>query len=75
MNFDENSLVHFLKQNNAGGIVALPPTPCLRAACLSAYAAARVERIGSPRKRHFRQIGPVSRTSEIRRICPEEQLQ
>ena len=75
MNFDENSLVHFLKQNSVGGIVALPPTSCLRAVHLSAYAAARVERIGSPRKRHFRQIGPVSRTSEIHRICPEEQLQ
>jgi hypothetical protein len=75
MNFDENSLVHFLKQNSVGGIVALPPTSCPRAACLSAYAAARVERTESPRKRYFRQIGPMSRTSEIRRICPEEQLQ
>ena len=75
MNFDENSLVHFLKQNNVGGIVALSPTSCLRAVCLSAYAAARVEHTGSPRRRSSLEIGPVSRTSEIRRICPEEQLQ
>ena len=74
MNFDENSLVHFLKQNSVGGRATMPPTSCLRAACLSACAAARVERIGSPMRHHFRQSGPVSRTSEIRHICHEERF-
>ena len=75
MNFDENSLVHFLEQNNVGGIVALSPTSCLRAVHLSAYAAARVERIGSSRRRSSLEIGPVSRTREFRCICPEERFQ
>ena len=74
MNFDENSLIHILKQNNVGGIVALPPTSCLRAVHLSAYATAHVERIGSPRRRHFRWIGPVSWTREFRRISHEERF-
>ena len=75
MNFDENSLIHFLKQNNVGGIVALPPTSCLRAACLSVCAAAHVERTGSSRRRHSRQIGHVRRKSEIHPICAEERSQ
>lgn len=75
MNFDENSPVHFPKQNNVGGIVALPPTSCLRAACLSAYAAARVECTGSPRRRNSPGTGPVTWTSEIIcRICPKERF-
>ena len=75
MNFDENSLVHILKQNNVGGIVALPPTSCLRAVHLSAYATAHVERTGSPRRRNSPGTGPVTWTSEIIcRICPKERF-
>jgi hypothetical protein len=75
MNFGRNVLVHILKQNNVGGIVALPPTSCLRAAHLSACAAAHVERTGSARGRHSKGTGPMRRRSEIHRICAEEQSQ
>ena len=43
MNFGENSLVHFVKQNNVGGAVDLPPTSCLRAVYFADYAAAHVD--------------------------------
>ena len=74
MSFTRNPPAHFLEKNNVGGIVALPPTSCLRAACLSAYAAAHVECTGTPRRRHFQQIGPLRWTNEICRICPEERF-
>ena len=72
MNFSRKVLVHIADQNTVGGIVALPPTHCLRAAHLSVYAAARVDRTGSARRRHPTQIGPMRRKSKIRRICPRE---
>jgi hypothetical protein len=65
MNFHRNSLVHFLKQNNVDGFVDMPPASCLRAAHLSAYPAANVERTGRLRTRSSWQIGLAGRWIEI----------
>ena len=75
MNFGGNSPAHFLKQNNVGGSVDMTPAVCLRAACSTAYPAARVERTGSPRRRSSRQTGRAGRKIEIQRICHLEQFQ
>jgi hypothetical protein len=74
MIFDGNALVRFLKQNNVGGAVALPPASCLRAVHLSAHADARVERTGSPWRRHYAGTGPVRRSPQIHLIYHEERL-
>ena len=72
MNFHRNSLVHFLKQNNVGGVVDMPPAPCLRAAHLSAYPAANVERTGRLRARSSRHVGLAERRIKIPCICHVE---
>jgi hypothetical protein len=75
MNFGRNSLVHILKQNNVGGIVALPSTYCLRAVYVAAYSAAHVERTGKARRRFLDGPSAVRQTGRICRICPGERLQ
>ena len=75
MNFHKTSPVDLLKHHNVGGIVALPPTSCPRAARSIACAAAHVERTGSSRGCHSQQIGPMRWKNEIHRICLEERLQ
>ena len=71
MNLDGNLSTYILRQTNVGGIVALPPTSCLRAARPSACPAAHVGRTGSARRRHSRQIGPLRRKGVI---CPRERF-
>jgi hypothetical protein len=74
MIFGGNVLVRFLKQNNVGGVVALPPACCPRAVHISDHAAARVERTGSPGRRHYAGTGPVRRNPQIHRNYHEERL-
>ncbi len=75
MNSAGNPLVHFRKRQGVGGSVDMPPTPCLRAACLSAYPAARVERTGRLRMRSSRQRGRAGRGNGNGSICCREQYQ
>jgi hypothetical protein len=49
MNFAGNAIILFEKEINAGGIQYVPPACCLRAAYVSAHAAAHVERTGRAR--------------------------
>ena len=69
MSFDGNPLIHFLKQNNVGGAVDIPPTPCLRAVYFADHAAAHVERTGMPRRHFSGQTGLVGRVLENPFIC------
>lgn len=69
MNFGGSLLHQVLKKDNVGGSVDTPSASCLRAACSSAYYAARLERTGSPRRRSSQQIGFAGRRIEIQRIC------
>ena len=75
MNSSGNSSAPFLKENNVGGIVALPPTSCLRTADLSACAAARVECTGSAGRPHSQETGPMGPRNATHGICPREQFQ
>lgn len=72
MNFGGNPFVRFWKQNNVVGVVDMPPTACLRAAHLSAYPAANVERIGSLRRRFSDQTGLTGRILATPFICHQE---
>ena len=65
MSFAGKPFVHFLKQNNVGGAVDMPPTSCLRAVYIADHAAAHVERTGKPRRHVSGQTGLVGRFPEI----------
>lgn len=72
MNFGENSLVHFVKQNNVGGAVDLPPTSCLRAVYFADHAAAHVDGTGRLRRPSSRKIGLAGQRIKIHSACPVE---
>jgi hypothetical protein len=74
MNFGKNLFILLLKQNNVGGIVALPPTVCLRAAHLSACSTAHVQRTGSARTGNSQVKGSLRRSIEIHPGCPWERF-
>lgn len=59
MNFVQNVFNLFGKEINVGGTGYLPPTCCLPAAYVSAYAAARAERTGSARTKVLDGSGTV----------------
>ena len=65
MSFAGKPFAHFLKQNNVGGAVDMPPTSCLRAVYFVDHAAAHVERTGKPRRRFSAGAGLVGRFPEI----------
>jgi len=72
MSFAGNPLPPFLKRKNVVGTVDMPPTSCLRAASLSAYPTARVERTGRLRKRSSQRIGLAGQRIENHSICHVE---
>ena len=65
MSFAGKPFVHFLKQNNVGGAVDMPPASCLRAVYIDGYAAAHVERTERLRRYFSLSAGLVGRFSEI----------
>lgn len=69
MNSARNSLVQFLWQDDVGGNVDTPPASRLRAAHLSAYPAANVDRTGRLRRCSFRETGLAGRGIENGSIC------
>lgn len=69
MNSSGKPHVHYIRQNNVGGNVDMPPALCLRAACLSAYSAARVEGTGRLRRRASCKTGLAGRGIENSSIC------
>jgi hypothetical protein len=68
MNFVQNAIILFGKEINVGGTGNLPPTCCLLAAYVSAYAAARAERTESARTNVFVRswtVRPLVEKSQI----------
>ena len=72
MSFAGKLFVRFLKQNNVGGAVDMPPTSCLRAVYFDDHAAAHVERTGKPRRHFSEGTDLVGRFPEIPFICHVE---
>jgi hypothetical protein len=73
MNFVQNAISLFEKEMNAGGRDYVPPATCLPAACVSAYAAARVAGTGRARTNDLkggRSMRPVVEKSPILRLEP-----
>jgi hypothetical protein len=61
MSFPENRTNIFERKSSVGGIQKLPPTPCLRSACVDANAPAYVERIRRPERAVKWMIGSTGR--------------
>ena len=72
MSFAGKPFVCFLKQNNVGGAVDMPPTSCLRAVYFDDHAAVYIERTGKPRGRFSAGAGLVGRFPENPFICHVE---
>jgi hypothetical protein len=68
MNFIQNANILFVKEINAGGMGNVPPTCCLPAAYVSAYATARAGRTGSAWTKdfvHSQTVRPLVDKSQI----------
>ena len=59
MNFVQIVIIQFGKEINVGGMGNVPPTPCLPAAYVSAYVAARAGRTESARTKILEGSGTV----------------
>ena len=59
MNFIQIVIIQFGKEINVGGMGNVPPTSCLPAAYVSAYAAARAGRTGSAKTKILEGNGTV----------------
>jgi hypothetical protein len=61
MSFPENRTNIFERKSSVGGIQKVPPTPCLRSACVDANAPAYVECTRQPERGVKRMIGLMGR--------------
>ena len=60
MNVGQTLMLVLPVDANVGGSVYVPPTVCLRPACLAAYSPAYAGRTGSPRTHEFAAIRSAS---------------
>jgi hypothetical protein len=72
MSFPENRTNIFHQKTSVGGIQKVPPTPCLRSACVDANATAYVECTGRPERAVKRMTGLTGRGFEKGAFLPWE---